>query len=189
MMTDEQDTGPQPLTRTSEFVMSAVSAPPDTPVLFVKLSDGWLSLARLDDVERLQAGIKELERQNILLKVEAQGAGSLLLDVQRDCIEARRENAALREENRRLASLIDESVGEDVRCIAFEKLGELLEEIAALRELVQAVADAPMYHAVSGGLFPPGIKWATTIYTCDELVAKARALLQQTNGGALPTGV
>lgn len=41
-----------PSERTTDFVMSAVEAPPDTPVLFVRTSENMLSLARLDDVER-----------------------------------------------------------------------------------------------------------------------------------------
>ena len=50
---------PKRLERTSEFVMSSVQAPPDTPVLFVKLSDDYISLARLDDVERLIRSVRE----------------------------------------------------------------------------------------------------------------------------------
>jgi hypothetical protein len=45
--------------RTNDFVMSSVQAPSDTPVLFVKLDDGNLSLARLDDVKRLVAAARE----------------------------------------------------------------------------------------------------------------------------------
>jgi hypothetical protein len=44
---------PERIERTTEFVMSEVQAQPDTPVLFVKTTDGMLSLARLDDVQRL----------------------------------------------------------------------------------------------------------------------------------------
>lgn len=39
--------------RTTEFVMSPVQAPPDTPVLFIRLSDGNLSLAKLEDIQAL----------------------------------------------------------------------------------------------------------------------------------------
>ena len=54
----------QVMTRTTSFVMSPVEAPPDTPVLFVRIADpdgspthgehdGMLSLAHLGDIERL----------------------------------------------------------------------------------------------------------------------------------------
>lgn len=39
--------------RTTDFVMSPVQASPDTPVLYVKLSDGYLSLAKLEDIQAL----------------------------------------------------------------------------------------------------------------------------------------
>ena len=39
--------------RTTNFVMSSVDAPPDCPVLFVDVGEGFISLARLDDIERL----------------------------------------------------------------------------------------------------------------------------------------
>ena len=56
----------QVMTRTAHFVMSPVDSTPDTPVLFVRIADpdgspthcendGMLSLANLDDIERLNA--------------------------------------------------------------------------------------------------------------------------------------
>lgn len=47
--------------RTTEFVMSPVQASSDTPVLYVKLSDGNLSLAKLEDIQELLVA----ERQTI----------------------------------------------------------------------------------------------------------------------------
>lgn len=51
------------LTRTTEFVMDSVTAPPDTPVLFVKLAgdlgEGMVSLAHIGDIERLKKQVRE----------------------------------------------------------------------------------------------------------------------------------
>ena len=43
-----------------------------------------------DGIADLRARIAELERELALKNAEAEGAASLLLDVQKDCIEARR---------------------------------------------------------------------------------------------------
>lgn len=39
--------------RTTQFVMSAVAATPDCPVLFVDVGEGFLSLAHVGDIDRL----------------------------------------------------------------------------------------------------------------------------------------
>lgn len=55
---------PNPIKRTTKFVMSAVAAPPNTRVLYVELSDGYISLARLEDIEAIirRTRIDEIER-------------------------------------------------------------------------------------------------------------------------------
>ena len=51
--------------RTTQFVLSAVDATPDCPVLFVKIApdeimrETFLSLARMDDIERLKREVRE----------------------------------------------------------------------------------------------------------------------------------
>ena len=51
--------------RTTDFVMSAVDSTPDTPVLFVEVApdeivtEPFLTLARLEDIERLKREVRE----------------------------------------------------------------------------------------------------------------------------------
>lgn len=53
--------------------------------------------ALLADRDALAAEVEQLQAERILLKAHAEGAGSLLLEVQKDCIEAKQQNAAMRE--------------------------------------------------------------------------------------------
>lgn len=70
-----------------------------------------------------QAKYKQFESENTLIRAEAEAAGSLLLDVQQDCIK-------LQTENERLNTIIDNRA-EDLEVKAkYERFRKALEEIA-----------------------------------------------------------
>lgn len=50
----------------------------------------------IKEAVRLLAEVERLRAEAILLRAQAESAASLLLDVQRDCVEAKQQNAALR---------------------------------------------------------------------------------------------
>lgn len=49
-------------------------------------------------VKKLRERIKQLQNENTLIRAEAEAAGSLLLDVQQDCIKLRADNERLRKD-------------------------------------------------------------------------------------------